>query len=288
MLGPQLARRVSGWRIAVGLFVALLVPVAGSFAQSGRAAGTVRDDTGRPLKGAMVVAENPLTRPIGLAAATDERGRFAFVGLERGSWTFRASAHGFETVELPGEVSSGRSNASLDFRLTRVPGAPPAPPLAGVDLRELQGQLDAAETLLGARQYARAISAYEAVLARAPKLTLVHLQIGNAYRASGQPEKALAAYRALLASEPGNARGLFAVGMTLSEQGKEAEAEASLLKAAEADPAWTKPPLKLGALAWDRGDREAAARYFDRVVALAPSSADAAEAKAAMERKDEK
>ena len=56
------------------------------------------------------------------------------------------------------------------------------------------------------------------------------------------------------------------------------EAVAWYQKAAAADKLWTKPLLKLAVIARDRGDREAAVGYLEKVVGFDPNSAEAAQA----------
>ena len=68
--------------VAVALVVGSAA-IAG--AQVGRVGGVVKDDDGQPIKGATVSAENP-DAPLGsFTATTDDKGRFAIIGLARAS-----------------------------------------------------------------------------------------------------------------------------------------------------------------------------------------------------------
>src|SRR5919107_5177364 len=77
--------------------VALIVGSAATArAQVARVGGFVRDDAGQPVKGATIRADNP-DAPLGtLTVATDDKGRFAIIGLARGEWSFTAEAPGFQ------------------------------------------------------------------------------------------------------------------------------------------------------------------------------------------------
>ena len=55
-------------------------------------------------------------------------------------------------------------------------------------------------------------------------------------------------------------------------------------KAADADASWGKPLYKLGTMAMSRGDSAAAAKAMTQVIAVDPTSPEAAQAKAALER----
>jgi tetratricopeptide (TPR) repeat protein len=300
------------------LFALCLVAVAGLVgAQTARVTGTVRDAGGQPIRGATVKAENPAATPDGFTTTTDDKGRFSIRGLQKGTWFLTVSAPGYQTSQGKAEISALASNPVLEVRLFRAYGGPPLP-LDGVNTRELQGELDAAEALLNARQYDQAIAAYEGVLAKVPSLTLVNLQIGNAYRLKKDYDRALAAYEQVLKADPTNERARIDIGIANLEKGdlqradealsaaageprasrdafyylgevkrvrgRLGEAAAWYQKAADADPAWPKPILRLGDMAAESGDGDAALGYYEKVVALAPDSSEAAEAKAAIER----
>lgn len=53
---------------------------------------------------------------------------------------------------------------------------------------------------------------------------------------------------------------------------------------AAADATWVKPLLKRGLVALNKGDRDGAAKYLDRVVALAPASEEASQARTLLEQ----
>jgi cytochrome c-type biogenesis protein CcmH/NrfG len=55
-------------------------------------------------------------------------------------------------------------------------------------------------------------------------------------------------------------------------------------RAAQVDPAWGKPPLALGRIALDRGDREIARKYFQMVLDVDPVSAEAVQATKLLEQ----
>jgi tetratricopeptide (TPR) repeat protein len=286
-------------------------------AQPGRVAGTVTDENGRPIRGATVKAESPASTPSVFTATTDDKGRFSILGLQKGTWRFTASAPGYEPSQGRGEVSAQKSNPAIEFRLFKSGGGPPRP-LAGVNARELQGEIEAAEALLNAKQYDQAIAAYQSVLARAPSLTLVNLQIGNAHRLKKDYDRALSAYGQVLKTDPTNEQARINIGITNLEKGDLKAADETLAgiasgpsagreafyylgevkraqgqadeaarwyqKAADADPAWARPVLRLGDMATEGNNGEAAIRFYEKVIALNPDSAEAAEARSAIER----
>src|SRR5580765_4726414 len=186
---------------------------ASSAAQVARVAGFVKDENGEPIKGATVRAENP-DAPLGsLTAATDDKGRFAIIGLARGEWMFTAEAPGFQAqfTEI-NIVRTGTPLPPLTFTLPKAIVRPPAG-IEGVTARDLQQQLAAADALFKQQKYDEAIQIYRSIVRGAPSLAVVNLQIGAAYRGMKEYDKAIAAYDELLKAEPDNARAQVGLAM---------------------------------------------------------------------------
>ena len=201
-----LARRVI---LIAGLVTCM---AASAFAQ-GRVRGIVRDDDGNGISGATVSAEN-LGLTTTRAVATDNSGRFAFVGLSRGEWLFVIRADGFKPVQGIADVSGGDAPITVQFTMEVDAFSPPAPAvgvLAGLTARELVESLEEAEGLFDRGEYDDAIDAYRSILERAPALTSLSLQIGHAFREKQEPDQALAAYRTVLDADPSNAEARAAI-----------------------------------------------------------------------------
>jgi hypothetical protein len=290
---------------------------ASASAQVGRVNGLVKDDSGNPLKGATVTAENPNVGPTTYTATTDDKGRFTIIGLRAGQWRFTAYApgHAGDVGEL--SVRFGSPNPPIAFTLRRN-GPSPSAPLGNVTARDLQAQLAAADTLFMQQRWDEAIAAYKTIVAKTPALSAVNLPIAASYRHKKEYDNAVAAYEALLAADPGNEKAKVGIAAVSLERGDAAKAEATLTaaaqdasagrdvfytlaelrssqgdaaeatqlyrKAADADPAWGKPRYKLGLLAIKAGDTAGAARFMTDVVSVDPTSPEAALARTALEQ----
>ena len=303
--------------LLVGVSVLLLATAAGSaLAQGSRVVGVVKDEAGQPIKGATLSLENPEAIPRNFTATSDERGRFAVLGLKAGEWSIVAQAPGFIPDATRVLVRVTTPVAPV-FTLRRAPLPPPSI-LGNVGAKDLQSELKNADQQFEAQQWDQAIATYKNVLGRAPALTVLDLQIGAAYRNKKDYENAIAAYNDLLKSDPASEKARIGLALTYAEKGDLATAESTLTPAAQAqgagkevlyslgeietargknddalswyqkasasDPNWGKPLLKLGQSAQQRGDRANATTLMQRVLAVDPSSAEAAQARTALEQ----
>jgi tetratricopeptide (TPR) repeat protein len=197
---------------AVAVAAVLVVAIAADGrAQIGRLAGTVVDDTGRPLKGATITAENRDQRRSTFTSSSDGKGRFSVLGMSPGTWTFTIQAPGFETAVHRLDVVTTRPNPPLDVRLVRRPASAPATALVGVETMEIQRRIDSAEAADKAGDAAAALAAYRDLLTRVPALTSIYLRMGAIHERSGDKAAALAAYTRLLELDPENAPARAAV-----------------------------------------------------------------------------
>jgi len=161
-------------------------------AQSGRAMGTVKDQGGKAIKGATVRAVNPDASPSQFASATDDKGRFAMIGLRSGTWRFIVEAPGYFPVETPVPVRVAAS-PPLTFTLARDPG-----PIPDALDRNIEQLIHDAATLRDQGRLDQALAAYQDIRAKNPRLTSVNLVIGDLYRRKATQEKDPAARQALL------------------------------------------------------------------------------------------
>jgi len=291
----------------------LLLALAGSaLAQSGRVSGTVKDENGQPLKGAIITAENlDVTSVAGATAITDDKGRFSMVGLKFGQWSFTVQASGYMPQAAGMSVRTAGVNAPMAFVMRKTYVPPSA--LGNMAPKDVQLALAAADELYNSQRWDEAIAAYRGLLTQAPSLSVIHLQIGAAYRNKKAYDAAIAAYNDLLKIDPTNEKAKLAIGMTNLEKGDLAAADQAVAavaqtpgasrdafydlgdiklalsqtdaavnayqRAAETDRTWGKPVLALGRIAMMKGDLADASKFFQTVITVDPASPEAAQAK---------
>ena len=184
--------------------------------------------------------------------------------------------------------------------------------------KDLQADLANADQLYNAQKYDDAITAYRAIIAKAPALSVINLQIAAAYRNQKQYDSAIAAYNDLLKVDPNNDKAIVGLGMTNLEKGDLKAAEDTLTKAAEnpkatrevfynlgevkfskgetdeaakwyqravdMDPAWGKPLFKLALVQLNKGDKDGTIKAMEKVISADPTSQEAAQAKTVIEQ----
>jgi TolA-binding protein len=299
--------------------LAFVTLVGTASAQTGRVGGTVKDESGQPVNRATVTAENPNASPSSFTATTDDKGRFSIIGLKSGRWTFTAQAPGFapETGQMP--VSTiGTPNPPLTFTLKKGGGAPASGALGGMAAKDLQADLASADQLYNQSKWDESIAAYRAIIAKAPSLSVINLQIAAAYRNKKDYDSAIAAYNEILKTDPNNDKAKVGIGMTNLEKGDLKAAEETLTKAAEGatatrevfynlgevmfakgstddaakwyqkavdtDPTWGKPLFKLALVQLNKGDKESTIKMLEKVIATDPASPEATQAKQVIEQ----
>jgi tetratricopeptide (TPR) repeat protein len=167
--------------------------------------GTVKDAGGRPIKGAIVSAENHDVTVKNLTTTSNAKGKYAFLGLRGGTWMFTAEAPGFGVSQRQMDVRNLGANAPVDFQLQPASGAWSGP-TSGIDSAAIQQRLEAAADLERAGKLDDAIGAYREILARLPALTRVHMQLGVLFERIHDTPNAIAEYQAALKADPADAK----------------------------------------------------------------------------------
>lgn len=316
----------------------LLVPPPGFAQEEGRIQGRVYiEGTRDPVVGALVRADPPLFGPDGsplttaepLETVTDDNGRFALTWMQSGIWNAMVMAEGYEDSLMRIEVTQRGSAActatkmqnclqpiefymapmKADAEVEVEAALGEVEDAANPEIEQAKADLIAADAAYNNEDYRTAIDGYTKLLERWPQITTLHQDIGDAHRAMAEFGAAVAAYERYQAAAPDdeaierkiartrllmgdlNAAGdlaaaegdasredLYNLGEVAFEAGDLDAAAGWYEKSAAADPEWPAPVLKLGLLALNRGDIEGAKALFQQVVDLAPDSAEGAQA----------
>ena len=305
---------------ALAVVAALVVSAVPASAQMGRIGGTIKDQNGQPIKGATVTAENPAASPSSFTATTDDRGRYSIIGLKSGSWMLTAAAPGFQPSSGNVPVRTvGTPLPPVDFVL--APGAAgPAGALAGVNTKELQAELAQAEEIDRngqqyddghrrvpghARQDAGPHDAAHADWPRAApeeglrrRARLVpdaagrrahQRQVEDRGRHDPPREGRLRRGRDARcwkwpSSTSASREVFYNLGEVKFAKGETDEAVTYYQRAVDIDGNWGKPLFKMGLAKLQKADTAGAIEIMNKVIAVDPNSAEAAQAKALIEQ----
>ena len=230
--------------------VTLALAVAASGQTAGRITGTIKDPDGKPIKGATVRATNEAVNAR-ITSTTDDKGRFAMIGVRSGRWVIVAEAPNFLPLQGTSDVSSSVAPV-LSLTLQRDPG-----PMPGALSKTIADEVAAAEALRGAGRYDDAIAAYQSIQSKNGRLTTVGLVVATLYREKAVQEKDAAARQALLS-----------------------RAIAVYTDFLKGDDTNVRARVELGVTQMAAGNAEAAAKSFQDVISANPKTSAAAEAAA--------
>ena len=237
-------------RILIFATLALALAAAASAQTAGRITGTIKDPDGKPIKGATVRATNDAVNAR-ITSTTDDKGRFAMIGVRSGRWGVVAEAPNFLPLQGAADVSSSNTPV-LVLTLQRDPG-----PMPGALSKTISEDIAAAEALRLAGRYDDAIAAYQSIQSKNARLTSVNLMLATLYREKAAQEKDAVAKQALL-------------GRAMTEY-------SDLLKS---DDTNARARVELGLTQMAAGNTDAAAKSFQDVITANPKTAAAAEAAA--------
>jgi hypothetical protein len=270
-------RSVSRAGMAVAAFVSLLAATSAQ-AQSGRVTGVVKGPDGRPLRGVTVVAGNPDAAPPIRSAVTDEKGRFVIVALRSGAWVFTASLTGHLPAAAAARVTGFNTTGGIELRLARDPDYR-APAMDGVNVKDLQSQLTAADLLVEQGRDAEAAAAYQALLVRLPALTTLHLQIGRAHRRAGDPGRAADAFAKALEGGVGRHVVLPEMALARLDLGDVIGARAALGLLDDREASLGAALYVRGVVSAREGDPIAARSCLEQFLALEPDAPESGAAR---------
>ena len=236
---------------------------AGAQMELGVMTGTVTDEGGKPLEGA-VIRLRDLERGRETVFKSDRSGRFYRRGLQAVEYEMVVELGGYQPVKDKVKLVAG-TDRRLDFKL-----ATSAP--------EGAGEFAAGIAAFNTGDNAGAARAFEAALAKAPGLPEIRVNLGLAYLRLGRSADAAAQLEEATALGLGAANVQFQLGAAYVEMqslDKAAAAfEAGLAKQPDlGDPLAYEATVTLGAVYFAKGQSDPAAAQFEKALAARPGAA---------------
>lgn len=280
--------------------------------------GTVVDESGAPVEGALVVAQF-MKAETKLEAQSDKKGRFSIAGLGSGMWRITASKSGYTPSSVEMEISQISSNPPVAFTLKKMAG------LAALSAdQDLPKMFDQGNLLINQGNYDDALKIFEGILTKYPDLYQVHLNLGTCYFKKEEMEKAEAEFKHVLDKalekhgdykkdasatmrafaglgeialrrgdldtaqkylsqaleiSPQDETAAYNVGEVFFSHQKADEAIRYFELAAQIKPTWSRPYLKLGYVYLNKGDLTKSLESFSKFLQMDPDSPEAPQVK---------
>jgi len=273
--------------------------------EMGHIKGTVTDEQGQPLEGAVMKLHNT-GKGGNFSVKTDKKGLYYKRSLPSGDYEFTLEKDGYKSVNDKFKVAAGGDH-KFDFKLAK--GAPEG-------AKEFAQGFDA----FNRGDNAAAAAFFEAALVKAPEMPEIHVnlaiaylrldrktdavnqlqeavklapdqprilfQLGGAYVEMKDFDKAREAFEQGLAKKPDLTKDALALEATITlgavyfAKGDLAKSIVSFEQALAARPGAPVPMLGLGKAYLSNGDTDKALQEFQKVIAAAPGTSEAKQAEA--------
>ncbi len=213
----------------------------------GRINGTVVDENGNPVEGALILVES-LQATTKLEGKSDKKGHFAVAGMGTGMWRITASKPGYASSSIEMYIRQLTTNPPITFTLKKITG------LAALATDETSMKLfDEGNKLIEAGQYDEAIKVFEEFMVKYPQIHQVRLNIGTCYLKKDELDKAEAEFKTVLEK-------------TIEVYGDYKKDPAATLRAFSG----------LGEIYLKRNDLDTARKYFSQALEISPEDEVAA------------
>jgi len=242
---------------------------------SGRLTGTVVDEAGKPVEGALITLEY-LQFTNKLTAVSNAKGQWGFIGLGKGVISITTAKEGFSPSTIQLEVSGVKKNPEPKIILKRVTGNVAAEGLSdGSKELLLQGN-----ALFEQKKFAEALALYQQFIDKYPSLYKIGLNVANCYMELQEYDKAIAEYQKVLdglnaeaadKKDPKLTAQVFSgIGDAYMRQNKFKEAEQYFKKSIEIDPADHALAYNVAEIMMQAGNADEAIRYYEMAIRIKP------------------
>ena len=266
-------------KIRLALLILVIISIGFGFnlaAQSGAAKGKGRvtgkftDTNGKPIADVTVrfASERLQTQ---FEVKSKDNGSFTVTGVAGGAWNVDFVKEGYKVRKISTQISELSFNHPIELQMeaaTPQEAAPQKQKTPGLDLVEEGNKLKTA------KDYAGAISKYEAALQANPALVEVYGDIARTYAEQGKNDEAVAAYKKFIEAKPDPEAKMELASLLLQQ--KNVDEAKSVLSGVDLSTI-TNPYVlyNLGVGFYNGGQAPEAIKYWEKATTLDPKMTDA-------------
>lgn len=231
----------------------------------GRANGTVKDETGQPVEGAVVKAHR-VGSDGGLEAKTNKKGEWVIAGIASGSWDLDVDKPGYDARKQSMSIVELTRNAPVETILKKTAVDPNV---------AIAADLNRAADLIAQQKFGEARSIYEGILAKNPDAQQVEPYIARTYYAEHNLDGAIQHLRAALARDPNNVEFRLLLANVLAEKGDAEESQQLMATIDESKITTPSTLLNIGIGMLNAKKPDLALTWFEKTIARFPQYPDA-------------
>lgn len=250
---------------AIALFAVVGTASAQIWRGSGRMAGKVTDEAGKPIEGVKIKIFLPSANG-GTDTTSSKKGDWGFGGITSGAWQVDFSKEGYETRKLTVDIEQLTPKPPMEIVMKKA--APDANQVIAAELKRASG-------LVAEKKYVEAQAVYSDLLAKYPQAFQLELSIARAYHAEGAYDKEIEHLKNYIAKDPDNVEIKLLAGAEMIQKGNPEEGKALL---ASVDDSAVKDPMvfvNVGINLMNQNKAKEALVYFEKAIAHFPASPDA-------------
>lgn len=254
----------------------LVLMVTWSFSQDGRGRGrirgTVSDESGEPLVGVKIVAEN-VEFGVKFETKSKKKGNWAIGGLGSGPFVITTELESYEPYVQRIEVSQfSQNNTPVNIILKSQEKVVASQ--SGIDA----ALVNEGNQLFSEKKYKEAVSRFEEFLQKNPTLYQVQINVGNCYKEMGEYDLAIAAFEAMLEKttqeksslegDENAARALAGMGEIYIIKNDNERAMEYLQQAINIFPEDENMAFKIGEIFFTQGKAAEGIKYYDMAIQI--------------------
>ncbi|HEY3205266.1 MAG TPA: tetratricopeptide repeat protein [Thermoanaerobaculia bacterium] len=243
-----------------------------------RVEGSVKNEKGEPIEGCKVSLRWGKSGHGGPDLTTDNKGRWAVMGLSGGPWDIDFEAPGYLTKQISAELQEGARNPPINVQLEPQPKAQAREEIlvGGKKVsKETAAAIEAGNEAMSAKSYAAARESYSKALQELPDNASLLQHIAAAYLGEGNLDQAVKFARQAVEKDPQDVAAWRMIAEIELERGNLDAGRAALEKVPPEKITDPQPYLNIGILLLNKKKPAEAEPALDKAITVKPDLAEA-------------